>query len=697
MQRENRLISCVLAAAFALQARSFLAAEKLTDLIPDDAVATLYVERPQRALPPKLLEPFSEAITDNKEQAALFVEVIKRVPGPMLIGLFAPEKDESDFFIVMGFNGPDVDLDALMEKSFLPFVEMTLRSEGSPPLKIEKGKIDTRIIGSGKEPIFAYAVKGQIAFGSTKIQLPARWSQGEWPQRRWVEEPGVRRLIGGLPREFSARVFFNPLPLIKRLGKPAPNSFDELAMKIFAPEDIQGVALDLTWSAEVLSVRVAAALADECRGFVSMLARPTTPARVLGVFPEDFVALGRIGWGSAADLVEGAYAISDRFDKSISAEYREELAEFKKETGVDWDKGILGNLAGELAFGVRVDFTRKNPIGWAVVFPLGDEAGFREQFDKLIAHFDLQFDDTEKDGVLVRKTRVAKGGAFPGVQLPPVATILSDGFHLAIEHGLLITGSDAEIVVDVVKQAATGKTAQPAGANLRACYAALGDPNQMAVMLDIEQLRNKAPIVPVAAGPLMGPLLMQGFAGVSMTVHERIARLDLLWSMRSTPGKRQEDKTAASTPADAEYALATLIKTVGASLAQARKQAQQTLSEATMRNMGQALQMYAQEHKGAFPGDLEELLRGAPEVLTLRQFTSPYNGKGPKSIDEVNRKAYVVYRPGLTPTSPGGEVILAERDSHDGGAVFLFVDGHVEFVPEPRATELMKTITGGSQ
>jgi prepilin-type processing-associated H-X9-DG protein len=672
------------------------AAETLIDLIPDDAVVMLQIERPQRVLPPKLIEPFFGALADNKTTAAAWVEAVKRIPGPLVIGFFAPppDKDLSDFFIFMGLTGPGVDAHDLIEKSFLPAVQATARDESGLTLKFRKDGEIGRLLDPNDVPVFAYAVKGKVAFGSTKVQLTSRWLHGDWPKSRWVAEPGVRRMVGRLPKEFSARVLVNPVPLVAQLRKPAPNSLEELAMKVFAPADFQAAAVDLTWGMEIISLRATVALADECHGLVRVLARPTTPARVLGVFPEDFVAVGRIGWNSAADLVDGIYAVTDEFDETISAEYREELAEFKKETGVDWDQGIIGNLVGELAFGVRLDFTRKNPIGWSVVFPLGDEAGFREQFDKLTAYFDLQFEDTEKDGVVVRKTKVAKGEPPRDVQLPPAASFLSEGFYLALDHGLLITGSNAEIVADVAKQAAAGKQPLPAAPNLRACYTVLGDPNHMALMLDIEQLKNKAPFVPLAAGPLMGPLLTRGFVGLSASVHEHVAKVDFLWSLRNAAGKQPEAKTSAPAPIDTDEAIASLIKTMGASIANARRQAQQTLAAATMRNIGQALQLYAQEHKGAFPESLEALLRAQPDLLSPKTLTSPYSGKGPKSLDEVKAKSWFVYRAGLNATSKADEVVLGEREVHDGGANFLFVDGHVEFIPEPRATELLKVIAG---
>lgn len=690
MSKETLVRLAFLAAIFFF-AGVAAAADKLIELVPDDAVAVLSIDRPQHALPPKLVGPLFEAITDDKALAAKWVEAIKKVPGATLIAVLMPPpgKDDPDVMVAMELSDSQTPFDELMEKTFLPLAEEEAKSEPDQRLKVEKGKTGNRILSPDGKPLFAYAAKDRLAMGSTRGQDVLRWVGGQWPEQKWVDQPGVRRMIARLPRETSLRGYFNPAPLLKQLGKPAPNSLEELALKVFAPDDIQAVAVDLSWSREALSVRITVALADECHGLVKVLARPTGTAKIMGVFPEDFVALGRIGWNSASDIVDGAYAITDSFDPSISAEYREELAEFKKETGVDWDTGILGNLVGEAAFGVRVDFTKRSPIGVCTAFPLADEPKFREQFDKLVEHFDLQFQNDDKSGVLVRKVKM--GGSSPGAPGDPQQA----AFCLAVEHGLLLVGSDVEIVADVAKQAAGGKSARPAGANLKKCYEMLGDPNHLAVMVDIGQIRKHVPFAPLAVGPELGPLIMDGFTGLSMTMKEHLATVNLVWSLRSVGGGPREQTAIAPATPEADQAILTLTKALGASLAEARRQARQVVSMSNMRAVGMALRQYADEHKGAFPESLEALLKAVPDAVSLKTLTSPYNGKGPKSIDDVDRKSYMVYRPGLSTSSPSQEILMAEREVHDGGACFLFADAHTEFIPDPKASELLAKIAAG--
>lgn len=673
--------------SFALSALALLvlavplsAQNKLIELIPDDAVAALYIDRPQRALPAALTMPFIQALTEDKAVTRQLTEAVKKIPGPMLIGAIMPppKQDEPDIFIVMQKTDPAVDFDDLIEKTFLPALNRLLKPDGGAPLKLEKGKSGSRILDpAGNRTVLTYAVKERLLVASTQSQLSLRWARGEWPEARWLDLPGVRKLLRKLPKTSNLRVLFNPDPLVKAIPKPAPNSAEELALKIGSPADFLAGAADLTWKKSSFRLCFTVALADECHGLARVLTRATTPARVLGVFPEDYLALGRIGWGSAADLADGAYALTDRFDDSISAEYREELAEFRQETGVDWDTGLLGNLVGEMAFGVRVDFAHTPPVGWAAVFPLGDEAAFRVQFDKLIAHFDLPFEEEERDGLLIRKTAANA--------IPP------QGLHLTIERGLLIAGSDTDTVTEIARRAASEKKPLPAGANLRRCYEELGDPNHAAVLFDVERLYKSAPLLVVAAGSEYAPFISQGMAGMAVSMEEQTARLDFYWSLTS-PGAPPKPEWSTVKEPRATQALVLVARSLASSLAQARNQARQVVSMSNMRSIGQSFYLYAEGHKGAFPESLLDLLRSQPDAVSLKMFISPYDGQGPRTIDEIATQGCYLYRPGLTTASPPDTVILAEREVHDGGACFLFLDGHVARIPDPRASELIEEI-----
>ncbi len=690
-----------------------IASEALFELLPQDAVAAFYVERPQRALPPDLIDPLLEAGLGDKAAAEQVAEAIKRIPGAFIIGILPPPSRDSDdvgVFVALELSGPRVNLDDLVEKTFFPAMEKLLEAppghrlkHGSgPPLPSAASQPAGAERPAGqsirqvqKHPsgrtVFTWTVKDRIAFGSNRLQLARRWAAGDWPEKRWLDLPGVRKLLRGLPKEPAVRVLVNPLPLLREIENPRSNSLDELVLKFLAPEDAQAGAIDLAWDESAVMLRVAVALAEPPRGVARVLVRPASSSRALGLFPEDFVGIGRVGFGTASDIVEGLYALTDQFDPSISAEYREEIAEFRGETGVNWDTGILDNLVGEAAFGVRVDFTRQPPIGWAAVLPLNDETTFQAELDRLIGHFALPVSRARSDGLPIRK---AAWGDETAV------------FFLT-HGGFFILAGDKQTVAEIARRAGQGTSGVPASENLRACLAALGERNQMALMLDLDRLCEKAPMVPLVAGPALGPLLRQGSIGMAATVQEGVVHAELRWAVRSAgrrpqrPSRDGEEageapKAGAGTasPSGAE-AVAVLARTLSVALVEAQQMARRTVSMANMRGIGQGLHIYAADHEGRFPNDLAELVR--TDVISLKALVSPYTGQGPTSIDEVNDKSYLLYRPGLSAASWPMEIVLAERETEAGGANFLFVDGHVEWIDDPVASDLIERIKRGEE
>src|SRR5262249_15029876 len=128
----------------------------------------------------------------------------------------------------------------------------------------------------------------------------------------------------------------------------------------------------------------------------------------------------------------------------------------------------------------------------------------------------------------------------------------------------------------------------------------------------------------------------------------------------------------------------------------ARLHAQRQISMSNMRGIGQSLYIYAQTHGDSFPPDLAEVVRGG--MIGVQQLTSPYDGAGPTSADDVAEKCAYIYRPGFRTSDDPTQVVAAERSVQAGeGASFLCLDGHVEFVAEPRASELIAKIQSGEK
>lgn len=674
-------VSVAIVAAVAAMPSVASATNKLIEIMPDNMLLGAYIDRPQSVFSPKALLPILKAATDSESSANKLLDVIKRMPGPFAVGLFAPTptgEEQPDYFFAVELTKPNADFPQYLEKTVLPAITSMMEKPSDSKLKLEKSDNGGRVLTKdGDACLFSYAIKGKVAFLSTKPQLALRWARGEWPKRRWVDMPGVRKLVGRLSKQSSVKLLFNPIPLVKMVDKSTSSKMEQLFL---APDEFKAVAAEMELGKNRVAIKVLASLADDCTGIAKVLVRPTNSTRSLGLFPDDFLAVGRIGWGRASDIVDGIHTMLDQIDTTISQEYREDLAEFRKTTGVEWDSGILDNLVGELAIGLRVNFRRKIPFAWVAILPLANETKFNEQFEKLISHFELTFQESREDDLLVRTAT----GTTP--------------FSLTVASGYFIVGNCRETVREIAskaKQAKGAKVSELANRNLRTCYEALGEPNHFALLLDVEQLRKSAPMVQMAAGPALGPMLSEGYVGLTMSTEEGLAGADLVWSLRSA-GRATKD-TGSMPMVAADEAVAKAVTMLVGSLRAARRAAKQMVAQYQLRGIGVAIHTYAAEHKGAFPEDLEELVRKMSDQVTLDQLKSPYDSRGPKSISEVNRKAYVVYRSGLSRQSNPAEVLMAERKVHNGGAHFLFVDGHVELIPDPRASALLQMIEEGAE
>lgn len=652
---------------------------QLLEIFPDDVGAIWLVDHPQRALPPTTIEPLLKTLAPNAHAADKLFKAVRGMPGGFAVGYVPPPtKKKRPVVLVAAKLSVPAKLDGWLETSLLPAVEAMLYSGTGRSLKLDKTKNATRIITQpGDKTVFALAVKDKIAFGSNKPQLALEWLRGDLPKKRWTGMPGVRKMLKQLPKQSTMRVLFNPKPWLERLPKPKPNSLEELAFKVLAPEEIQGGSVDFSWKRTSLKVLVSVALSEECQGPGRLLTKATSSTRCLGLFPNDFVALGRLGWTNAGSVAEHLYALSDRFDETISAEYREDLASFREKTGIGWNTEILGHLVHEIVMGIRLDFSQPNPIGWAAVLPLDDPGTFSLALEKLISHFELTFEDASLGNLSIR-TAV---GTFP--------------FSYAIAQDFLVVADNPETVADIAVKAGEKPHDEPHNTNMKACHEALGTSNHLAFMLDIEQLREKAPMLSMVLGPKWAQLLSEGSVGMVLRAEDRMAQLEFQWSLVSAGRKRRVvgDSDAQTEP----DAIATLITTTVETLVRARLQAKRMVSMHTQRTLGQSLYIYANKHNGAFPESLEDLLRALPETVKLDMLVSPYDGEGPKTIADVDHDCYLLYRPGLTVHSAPTEVLLAERKLHGDGANFLFVDGHVEFIKDPLASELLERIEAGEQ
>ena len=104
------------------------------------------------------------------------------------------------------------------------------------------------------------------------------------------------------------------------------------------------------------------------------------------------------------------------------------------------------------------------------------------------------------------------------------------------------------------------------------------------------------------------------------------------------------------------------------SLARARELAKRAVVQANLRGTALGCQIWAHEHQGEFPPNLDVLV--AANYITEKQLTSPRYGG-----DEV----VAVYVAGQTIEADPRNVLVYERPSGDEGVAVAFVDGHAEW------------------
>lgn len=670
----SRLV--VMAGVFALGRHA--AAGPIYDVLPDSTIVAAYIERPSTSLPRKLAEPILRRVLPHDSDVERIFKLLPRLPGPLLIALTKAEPEPN--VLVAADVANAAELDKLLSEQVLPLAgdltktKLTLETQGN-----------VRRIMRGDGVVFSFAVRDGRAVGSSDRTIAAAWLQGEFPKKKWVSDTAVRNWIGGLPKGAKLRLLFNPAPLIKDLPVGRKNSPEALLREVLAPQDVRAIAGDVSWDRNSLSLDVCVAMADKAGGISRALTCAPHASRTLGMFPADFIAVGRIGWPSAAAFVNAGYAVLDRVDPDIGAEYREELVDFKNETSVDFEGDLLANLVGEIGYGVRVNFAKPNPIAWAVVCPLANPARFGTQIDALLKHFDVPVTRRQESGLDVR------------------LSMLRVPFAFAVAGETFIIADSPITIGELASHSASAGLDRPRSKALNSCLDRLFSPNTACLMVDFEGLSNSLGAMMNVLGPAR-MLVSKGGVGVALTYTENRVKARVTWMVRGAGGRHEErespgeeDAVVAAGDDEGPFdAVAAAMEGLMGSAEAARLQAKRTVSASNLRGLGMSFYMYAQNHGDKFPSDLGELLR--LDMITVQMLTSPYDGMGPTGVADVGEKCAYIYRgAGLTTSDNPMEVLAAERSVVEEGANFLFLDGHTEFIREPEASELIAKIQAGEK
>jgi prepilin-type processing-associated H-X9-DG protein len=147
------------------------------------------------------------------------------------------------------------------------------------------------------------------------------------------------------------------------------------------------------------------------------------------------------------------------------------------------------------------------------------------------------------------------------------------------------------------------------------------------------------------------------------------------------------------------------------SLNRAREQAQRVKCASNLRQIGQAAQLFANDHNGNFPDTADQLY--AHSDLTSEVFVCPSTndtrapGAASRTQEAVGltkggHLSYVYVGKGLSAvTGPGatGKAVVAYEpltNHANAGTNVLFADGHVEFFPAAQAKQIIADLQAGT-
>ena len=141
------------------------------------------------------------------------------------------------------------------------------------------------------------------------------------------------------------------------------------------------------------------------------------------------------------------------------------------------------------------------------------------------------------------------------------------------------------------------------------------------------------------------------------------------------------------------------------SLSRAREVANRVKCGSNLRQIGQAMLLYANEHNGAYPDTIGGLLE---EDISVTAFVCPASNDTPAvagatpqasaaNVQAGGHLSYVYLGKGMTNTQPANAVLVYEplTDHRNQGMNVLFGDGHVDWVTAQSANQILAELKAG--
>ena len=384
----------------------------------------------------------------------------------------------------------------------------------------------------------------------------------------------------------------------------------------------------------------------------------------------------------------------------------------KSDSAVDIRKDLLGSLGDEWAYFADPTIGGRGLASLTIVNHLKDPEKFEQSLSKIedyaIKEIQQQagpmpvhvaFQTTQVDGMtihylavpLVSPCWVVRDGNLYVALFPQVA---AGAARHASEHG-----------PSILKNPAFARVQERLGQQNPATFQFMDlpqtAPDAYGAWLFVSRLPGIADLFGIKSPPILMPELSKLLSHLSPAggVGWADAQGFHMKSIEPFPGSTM----IASDPAiTALYIEPTLISIMLPALNRAREQANRVKSASNLRQIGMGAILYADQHNGKFPPDLETLYK--LEDLNPGVFINPRTGTAPPPPGDANAMAkwaqehgdYVWMGAGKSSSTSADAIVAYEKlDEITDGANVLFGDGHVEFFPLPAAREMIDKARAG--